>query len=101
MALLKAVGAEDGKIMRVIINQSILSIIMAAFFSLIISGGIIGVLHSIQKNYLGGKLPSLIYPLLLYLLAVCVALAIVFVTSYIQVKSIEKYNLSEELKLMG
>ncbi len=50
MALLKAVGAEDGKIMRVIINQSILSIIMAAFFSLIISGGIIGVLHSIQKN---------------------------------------------------
>ncbi|MDO5026846.1 MAG: ABC transporter permease [Tissierellia bacterium] len=98
MALLKAVGADDNTIERIIMNQSILSVILASFFSMFLSASSILALYRLQKYYLGGKMVPLIYPILLYVVAVLVALIIVVFASFVQIKSIKSYNLLEELK---
>lgn len=98
MALIRAVGVEDYRLRKIIINQSIMPVIIASALSLIISSVLIGVIYSIQKNQMGGKIVPMLYPFVIYVLSVLVTFIIVFLTAYIQIKAIEKYNLMKELK---
>lgn len=98
MALIRAVGIEEHRIRKIVINQSIMPVTIASILSFIIVSILIGIIYSLQKNQIGWKMLSVIYPLFLYVLAVAFTFIIVFSTALLQMKSIEKYNIMNELK---
>ena len=100
MALVRAVGIEEKRLRRIILNQPIISVYIASFLSFIFSSVVIYLIYSIQKGEMGGNLVPLYYPISVYLAGVIITLMLVYITAITQYRAIDKYNLSNELKAM-
>lgn len=85
--LIRAVGIEDYRITRIIINQSMMPVALAALISFLIITISISCIYSLQYKNTSGQVLSVLYPLTTYMVSLIVTFLIVYGASKIQIKS--------------